>query len=128
MTRPAEVAVRQNGQEHAVATPDLEGQVLADLDGQPTVHLPPEVGVVYHDGANDDLATDGAGATRTEVEMRGFAMPEDAAMWATVLGCSLFVGSGAMLATDEPLIGILMLAAGALLTYVGARTFWSDRS
>jgi hypothetical protein len=123
-----EVAVRQNGQEHAVGTDELDGeQILADLDGDPVVHVPTEVGVFYHD-KDDDLATDGAGYERQEVEMRGFGLSEDFAAGSMILSVVLLYGAGSMIAGSSNAIGLAMLAGGAALGYIGARSYWSGRS
>lgn len=51
----SEVAVRQNGHEHAVAAPDLDGQLHVDLDADnpdAVLTVPPGVGVQYRDDAD----------------------------------------------------------------------------
>lgn len=126
-----EVAVRQNGQEHAVSV-DLEGQILTDLDGEePVVHLPPEVGVVYHDHDEeaDDVAADGSGVERTDVEMRGYGLDEDLSAGSMLVGVALLVGAGSVIGGgSSEVVGLAMLVGGAALAYIGARSYWSNRT
>jgi hypothetical protein len=124
-----EVAVRQHGQEHAISASRLDGQILADLDGEtPAVQIPADVNVTYHDSPEDDIVTDGAGIERTEVEMRGFALPEEISRWALVVAGVLHVAGGALFGTGSSMTGFAALAGGAFLGYIGSRSAWSDRS
>jgi hypothetical protein len=118
--RDGEVAIRQNGQEHAVAAPDLDGQIHVDLDGEQSIlTVPPEVSVQYHD---DQVATDGGvPAERTEVDMREFSI------LSLLFSVVLLVGAGLRMSAGGG-IALGMLVSGVLLGYIGARSYWSGRS
>lgn len=128
----SEVAIRQNGQETAVDAPTLDGQMLVCLDAEaPSVHLPDNVAVMYHDGEPDDeLAADGGTLDRSEVEMRGFGLEEHHAEMGIALSVVLLVGAGVFLfgSTAEFFGGVAMLFGGLLTGYVSVRSKWSGRS
>lgn len=128
-----EVAVRQNGHTHAVQADRLEGTVTVDVDHE-VVHLPTDIGAVYHDdqladtGEGDDEAmTDGGHATqsRTEVEMEGFGLDGEQAGWS-------LVGAGFGLATSGYLWGLpseatqmaalIAFCVSAGIGYIGVRS------
>jgi len=131
----SEVAMRQNGHEHAVAAPDLDGQLHVDLDTDgpgAVLTVPSGVGVQYRDDADEDLeddevAADGGMATRTTAEMRGFGLSEELAQGSILLSVVLLVAAGSQL---EPNSGIALAlgAAGLLTGYVGARSSWNGRT
>jgi len=127
---PGEVAIRQNGQEHAIEAPGVDGQVYVDLDAQtPGAILPPEFGVEYQDP--DDVVTDGGTpVNRTEVEMRGFGLEESHAFMALLLSAVLFTGAGTLMfgSSGQGVAGLAMAAAGVLSGYVGGASYWSGRS
>jgi len=121
-----EVAIRQDGHEHAVAA-DVDGEIVVDLDGQEVVEVPTEVGVIYHDDqedGDDAVLADGGTQQRTEVDMRGFGLSDELTNGTLVLGAVLLVSSGAMLGStaSSDMIGAVALAAGALLGWIGLRS------
>ncbi|WP_436931682.1 hypothetical protein [Halosimplex halobium] len=114
MTRDGEVAVRQHGQETAVATPGLGETVLVDADGdEPTVHVPTGVAVEYHDGAGDELKTDGGRlADRTEVAAEGFGLEADETRRLAYISAVLFVATGWTASSGNAVMtGLVGLAA-----------------
>ncbi len=125
-----EVAIRQNGQEHAVEADAVDGQVYVDLDGEkPVATLPPEFAVEYHD-PEDVVADGGVPVSRTEVQMRGFGLEESHAFMALLLSAILFVGAGTLMfgSSGQGAAGLAMAAAGVLSGYVGGASYWSGRS
>ena len=121
-----EVAVRQNGHEHAVDAPDLDGQVLVCLDHD-HVEVPAGVDVSYQD--EDDLETDGGTtADRTAVEMRGAGIDEELALWGLAASCLLFIVAGYLFRTSSGVSGLLAGIGGVLLMLMAAPAYWSDRS
>lgn len=131
----SEVAVRQNGHEHAVAAPDLDGQLHVDLDASDpgaVLTVPPGVGVQYRDDVDEDqeddeVAADGGMATRSTAEMRGFGLSEGLAQVSILLSVVMLVAAGSQLDTSSGIA--LALGAGGLLTgYVGARSLWNGRT
>ncbi|WP_135807452.1 hypothetical protein [Halorussus marinus] len=122
-----EVAVQQNGHTHAVQAPSLDGTVTVDVD-QNTVHLPANFGAVYHEDRLDDIdeeiATDGGHAARTEVEMSGFGLTDYQSFWS-------LIGSGLGLAASGYLWGLPNTGLAALIVfcvsigigYIAARSF-----
>ena len=121
-----EVVVRQNHHEHAVDAPDLDRPIRVDLDGAvPKVHVPSEVGVMYHDDEEDDLETDG-GATvdRTDVAMRGAGISEEMALWGIVLAALLLASSGYLLGDELVLSDVAALGGGGLLGWITTAAYW----
>ena len=134
MTSDGEVAVRQNGQEHAVAAPRLEDQIHVDLDHPetPRMRVPSGVSVEYRDDESDDnLETDGGHVDRTEVEMRGAGIDEELAGWGLIASGLLLVSAGYLLSLDAGvagLAGIIGGFAGIILGYITGQAYWSDRT
>ncbi|WP_256403471.1 hypothetical protein [Halorubrum salinum] len=123
-----EVAVRQNGHEHAVDAPDLDGQVLVCLD-HGHVEVPAGLDVRYQEDADDDLETDGGvTADRTSVEMRGAGIGGELAMWALVASGLLLISSGYLFGVDSTGSGLIAGAGGILLAFIAGPGYWSDLS
>lgn len=123
-----EVAVRQNGHEHAVDAPDLDGQVLVCLDHD-HVEVPAGLDVRYQEDAEDYLETDGgATADRTAVEMRGAGIDGELAMWALVASGLLLISSGYLFGVDSTGSGLIAGAGGILLAFIAGPGYWSDLS
>ncbi|OYR80412.1 hypothetical protein DJ84_15660 [Halorubrum ezzemoulense] len=130
-----EVAVRQNGHEHAVDAPRLNDQLHVDLDHVevPRVKLPSEVVVEYHDEDDveeENLETDGGETVnRTYVEMGGSeTISDDLAIWAIIAAGALLVSSGYLFTVESTASGIIAGGSGILLAYLAIPTFWRDET
>ena len=128
-----EVAVRQNGHEHAVDAPRLNGQLHIDLDHVevPRVRLPEEIVVEYQneDDVEDDLQTDGGETVdRTYVEMGGSeTISDDLAIWAIIAAGFLLMSAGYLFGIESSGSGLIAIGGGALLAYIAMPAFWRDQ-
>lgn len=127
-----EVAVRQNGHEHAVDAPRLNGQLRIDLDHVevPRVKLPSEIVVEYQDedDVEDDLQTDGGDTVdRTYVEMGGSeTISDDLAVWTLIAAGLLLMSGGYLFGIEASGSGLIAMAGGALMAYIAMPAFWRD--
>ena len=127
-----EIAVRQDGHEHAVDAPRLNGQLHIDLDHVevPRVRLPEEVVVEYQEDEDieDDLQTDGGETVeRTYVEMGGSeTISDDLAIWAIIAAGALLMSSGYLFTVESTISGLIAGGSGILLGYLAIPTFWRD--
>lgn len=118
-----EVAVHQAGHTHALTTPQLEGTVTVDLDGEtPVVHLPDDVGAIYH--GDETVETDGGVATRTETHVQGTGVSSETGKWMSLVGGGLLASGGYLWATGDLLVALTVTVGGGILTYVGTKSFW----
>ena len=125
-----EVAVRQNGHEHAVDAPRLDDQLHIDLDHVevPRVKLPSEVAVEYRDH-DDDLETDGGSVNRTDVEMGGSeTVGGDLAIWGLLASAFLLMSTGYLFGIDSTGSALIAGAGGGLLAYIVIPDFWRDQT
>lgn len=130
MTSDGEVAIRQDGVEHAIDAPELDGQVLVCVDHGGHVELPPGVDVGYNDAeTGDEIAADGGEAyNRVDVEMRGNGIDEEIAIYGLAAAATLLLLAGYLLSAG-PEIGVIPAGGAAvLLAYLCGRAAWGDRS
>ena len=130
MTSDGEVAIRQDGVEHAIDAPELDGQILVCVDHGGHVELPTDVDVAYNDSeAGGELAADGGEAyKRVDEEMRGNGIDEEIALWGLAAAAALLLLAGYLLSAG-PEIGVIPAGgAGVLLAYLCGRAAWGDRS
>lgn len=132
MTRDVgEVAVKQDGHVHAVATPGFDGTVHVDVDGEPHVSVPSEVTVAFSDDGDDEpVETDGGvPATRSDIDMRGgLAMGEELSTWATVLSALGLLSAGYLWGSGvSEVVGILVAAGALCLGWFATGSFWRWR-
>ena len=127
-----EVAVRQNGHEHAVDAPTVNGQILVDVDDEDQhVEVPAGVDVSYHDedDVEDELETDGGTtADRTSIEMRGAGIDEELAWFGLIAAVLLFVSGGYLGGTGSSLSGMVAVGGAGLLLLISGPSYWSDRT
>lgn len=129
-----EVAVRQNGHEHAVDAPRLDDQLHVDLDHMevPRVKLPSEVVVEYQDADDDvdDLETDGGEVVnRTDVKMGGGEVVDgDLAVWAIISSAFLLMSAGYLFGIESVGSALIAGAGGCLLAYITIPGFWRDNA
>ena len=129
-----EVAVRQNGHEHAVDAPRLNDQLHIDLDHVevPRLKIPSEVVVEYRDEEDSeegvDLETDGGETVnRTEVEMGGSeTISDDLAPWAIGASGALLLSGGYLFGIDHTGSAMIAMFAGALVAWMVIPAFWSE--
>lgn len=127
-----EVAVRQHNQTHAIRATSLDGTVTVDVD-EGTVHLPADFGAVYHEdrlGEDGEPLPDGGEPARTQVEMRGYGLGEDATTFSLVGSAIVLAGSGYLWGLESvpgaQLFAMLAFSAACLLGYVGARSLGGE--
>lgn len=129
MTPDSEVAVRQNGHEHAVSAPGLDGQLYVDLDDDtgPSLTVPAGVDVAYAD--DEQLEADGGeAASKTDVAMRGAGIDEEVAVYGILASLLLVAVTGYMMAEGRVGTAFATGAGGLLLGYLTAPAYWSDRT
>jgi|GEM_PF-4985836 len=122
-----EVAVRQNGTTTAIDAPGLDGQINIDLDDStPHVGVPTDADVRFEDvdESEDDARTDGGIAKRVDLRTEGYALGEELAIWSMIVGGFALVAGGYLFGLEGAgVAGIVSMAAGGILTYLGAVSY-----